>query len=355
MKKRIVTITALVLITGLIAYRLFTNKKEIDAKKAEVPEVNTAVPVNIAQAAVLPLNASLLKSGNAMPFREADVMVSAPGQVIELTLELGMNVRAGQILGKTDTRLKELGLQSAQLTEKKLEQDFKRLDDLYKGNAVTEVNLNDMRYNYENTKIQVEQMKKQINDGLIKASIDGIIVMKNIELGEFANPGAPLATIMDISRLKVWVKVSESEAYELSVGDRVRITTPRMPEKTWEGTVNFLNPKGDNAHNYLVEVIIPNPGNLLKSGTIVYADFTKTSADSVLQIPRNALVESLKNPFVYVVDKNIARRRTITIGREAGDMIEVVSGLKAGDKVVTNGQINLTDSTQVQITENRKK
>jgi len=349
MKKRVILIVVSVVLASMIGYRLYANKKHIDQQKSEVKTPDFKIPVKVWDVKEMELSFNLVKTGNAAPFQEADIMVSAPGQVVQVKFDLGTRVSEGQVIGKTDTKLKELSLQQAELSLKKLEKDLKRIEDLYKGGGATEVNLTDITFNYENTKIQVEQLKQQIADAQIKAPVSGIVVMKNIEPGEYANPGTPLGSVVDVSKLKISVKVSENEVYSLAEGQSVKVMSPVFKGESREGKIHFISPKGDQLHNYYVEIHFPNPSGVLKAGSIVYIDFSKESVEKALQIPRTSIVESVKNPTVYVLENGVAKLRNITVGRESGDYVEVKSGLKAGDKVVVSGQINLSDNTPVEI------
>lgn len=337
------------LIAGGIVYKLVDNYKKINAKKTEESSKEKfVIPVNVLTIEKQQLNTSLVKTGSLVPFEEADIMVAAPGQITSLKFDLGTKVTEGQIIGKTDTRLKELGLESSELALKKLETDYNRYKELYEGGGVTEVNFKDIEYNYNNTKIQVEQTRKQLADAMIKAPVSGTVVAKNVEVGEYANPGNPLGTVVNISKLKINVKVSEADVYSLTVGMGVKVTSSLFPGEVWKGSVRFVSPKGDAAHNYTVEIVIDNPGSKLKAGTFVYVDFSRETNESIIQIPRSALPESVKNPYVYINVNGRAIRRTITPGRELGDNVEVLDGLAPGEQVIINGQINLRDSTEIQ-------
>jgi len=337
------------LVAGGIVYKLADNYKKINAKKTEESsKENFVIPVNVMTVEPKELNTTLVKTGNLIPFEEADIMAAAPGQITSLKFDLGTKVTEGQIIGKTDTRLKELGLESSELALKKLETDYNRYKELYEGGGVTEVNFKDIEYNYNNTKIQVEQTRKQLADAMIKAPVSGTVVAKNVEVGEYANPGNPLGTVVNISKLKINVKVSEGDVYSLTVGMAVKVTSSLFPGEVWKGIVRFVSPKGDAAHNYTVEVVIDNPNAKLKAGTFVYVDFSRETNESIIQIPRSALPESVKNPYVYLNVNGRAIRRTITPGRELGDYVEVLGGLKTGEQVIVNGQINLRDSTAIQ-------
>jgi len=349
MKKSTIIIIVVVLLAAAgITYKLVMNYKKIDEKKNQsTSQVDFAIPVNVISVESKPISGNLIKTGNLSPYNESAIMVAAPGQVTSLKFDLGSKVSAGQIIGQTDVKLKELSLRSAELALAKLEVDYKRYKELYEGGGVTEVNFKDVEYNYNNTKLQVEQGKKQVADAYIKAPVSGEVVAKNIEVGEYANPGSPLGTVVDISKLKINVKVSESDIYALTEGMDVNVTATQFPGENWKGKVRFVSPSGDAAHNYTVEVVIDNPKNKLKAGTYVYVDFSRQSSESVIQIPRSALPESVKNPYVYLNVNGKAIKKVIVPGREVGDFVEVLDGLKVGDQVIVNGQINLRDSTTI--------
>jgi multidrug efflux system membrane fusion protein len=248
-----------------------------------------------------------------------------------------------------DNRLKDLSLEATQLSIDRLKKDVTRYNTLLAGNATTEIQVNDTKYNYENAVNQAEQIKKQIADAAVKAPISGRIVQKDIEPGEYVTVGKVLGRVLDVARLKVEVPVNESDVYRLREGQTVKVSADVFPGRTFNGRITYIAPQGTEEHNYPVEITIDN-ANGLKADTFVNVDFSQKSAQKALQIPRSALVESIKNPYVFVIDGNVARRRTLTVGRDFGDTIEVLSGLSAGDQVVTTGQLNLSDGKPVQIT-----
>ncbi len=345
----IIVIIALVAIVGLIGFQLSSNKKKIDEKNQIPTNTNVQIPVTVATVAEGEVSQQLIKTGNLIPYREAEIMATAAGKVMKVNFELGSAVRQGAVMVQVDNQLKELSLEATQLNVEKLKKDVNRYNTLYAGNATTELQVNDTKYNYDNAVNQAEQIKKQISDATVKAPISGRIVKKNIEPGEYVNVGASLGTVLDISRLKVQVLVNESDVYTLKEGNSVKLTTSVFPDRVFNGRISYIAPQGDEQHNYPVEITIQN-GNTLKAGTFVNVDFSQKSNQRALQIPRSALVESVKNPYVYVVEGQVVKQRKIQVGRELGDTIEVLSGLNAGEKVVTTGQINLSEGSAVQVT-----
>jgi membrane fusion protein, multidrug efflux system len=348
-KTTLIVITAAVAIVALIGFRLASNKTKIDAQNKPVVNTNVAMPVTVNRVEESLVSQQLVKTGNLIPYREATITATTAGKVTRVNFDLGTSVRQGQTLIELDNQLKELSLQATQLNIEKLKKDVTRYNTLLAGNATTEIQVNDTKYNYENAVNQQEQIKKQIQDASVKAPISGQIVQKAIEPGVYITIGTTLGKVLDVARLKVDVLVNEQDVYQLRKGQSVNVSADVFPGRTFPGQISYIAPQGTDEHNYPVEITINRAGSL-KAGTFVNVDFSQKSNQKALQIPRIALVESIKNPFVYVVTNNVAHQRKISVGRDFGDTIEVLGGLSAGDIVVTTGQLNLSEGKSVQIT-----
>ncbi|WP_020596034.1 efflux RND transporter periplasmic adaptor subunit [Spirosoma panaciterrae] len=348
-KTTLIIITSALAIVALIGFRLASNKKKIDAQNKPVVNTNVAIPVTVNRVEEGTVSQQLIKTGNLIPFREATITATTAGKVTRVNFDLGTQVRQGQTLVELDNRLKELSLQATQLNIDKLKKDVNRYNTLLAGNATTEIQVNETKYNYENAVNQAEQIQKQIQDANVKAPISGQIVQKAIEPGVYITVGSTLGKVLDVARLKVDVLVNESDVYQLHKGQAVKVTADVFPGKVFNGQISYIAPQGTDEHNYPVEITISN-ANGLKAGTFVNVDFSQKSNQKALQIPRIALVESIKNPYVYVVENNVVHQRKLTVGRDFGDTIEVLSGLSVGDVVVTTGQLNLGEGKPVQIT-----
>lgn len=349
MKKRVWIIVFVVAIIGLIAWRLAANKAKLDEKKTVPTQTAAAIPVNIALATVASGSDQLIRTGTLVPSREADITSATSGNLTSIRFDLGSYVSQGATIAMVDNRSLQLQLDAAQLQANKLSADLKRYQALLAGEATTEVNVADIRYNLATAQNRISQIRKQMADNAIKAPISGQVVQKSSEPGEYVNPGVALGKIVDISTLRADVQVGEADAYKLRTGQNVRVTTDVYPGRTFNGAVSFISQQADAAHNYQVQVRLSNPGGALKAGTFVNVDFIQNSEKPGLQIPRTAVIENIEAPYVYVIQNNKAIRRNITLGRDFGSNVEIVNGLVAGDQVVVNGQINLKDGTQVKV------
>jgi RND family efflux transporter MFP subunit len=278
--------------------------------------------------------------------------MNAAGKLQTLNLELGSSITKGQLLGSVDNSIKYINLESAELLMAKYEKDFNRIKELYEGKAATEVDFNNAKYNYENSKTQVALIKQQIADGSVIAPISGVVTEKNVEAGEFVNVGSTIATVVDISKLQSFVQVSEKNVYSIKKGMNVTITTDIFPDKKFKGTVKFISPNGDESHNYLVGITVDNYNTSLKGGTFIRVEFDIKGENKALQIPKIALVEGLKNPYVYVVNGKKVLNKKLVLGRDLGENIEVLDGLSEGEEVVTSGQINLSETSMIEVVKN---
>jgi RND family efflux transporter MFP subunit len=278
--------------------------------------------------------------------------MNAAGKLQTLNLELGSSITKGQLLGSVDNSIKYINLESAELLMAKYEKDFNRIKELYDGKAATEVDFNNAKYNYENSKNQVALIKQQIADGSVIAPISGVVTEKNVEAGEFVNVGSTIATVVDISKLQSFVQVSEKNVYSIKKGMNVTITTDIFPDKKFKGTVKFISPNGDESHNYLVGITVDNYNTSLKGGTFIRVEFDIKGENKALQIPKIALVEGLKNPYVYVVNGKKVLNKKLVLGRDLGENIEVLDGLLEGEEVVTSGQINLSETSMIEVVKN---
>ncbi|WP_028982515.1 efflux RND transporter periplasmic adaptor subunit [Sporocytophaga myxococcoides] len=350
MKKKIIVISSVLVIVLFIGFKLASNKKKLDEKNKPAVNTNVAIPVSTALVAVAPVSGEMTKVGTAAAFQEADVMALSSGKISNLNIELGSYVKKGQVIAILDTRTLQLNLEASELDLNKVKKDYDKYNELLQGNAATETQVTDLQFKYQTSANKVEQIKKQIADAHITAPVSGKITKKNFEEGEYASPGAAIASIVDITRLKVKVMVSEKEVYTLKENQTVKVTADVFPDQVFNGKISYISPAGDEAHNYPVEVIINNSSsNSLKAGTYVKVEFGTKSSGTALQITRDALIESIKNPSVYVVEGDIVKKRNIKVGREFGSTVEVLDGLKEGETVVTNGQINLNDQSKIQI------
>jgi len=349
MKKKIILILILLTI-GFIAYKLISNKKEIGRKSQPADTENLHIPVTVAPVKEEILENVLKKTGMLAPFQQAKVLSASTGNVKRLLFSAGDKVSKGQILALIDTRLLQIDLQKSQSNVSKLKADLQTYTELLQGNAATQEKVNEIRQSYNDAASSSQQLRQQIADASIKAPTSGFIGSKNVEEGMFVSTGVEIASIVNLSSLKVVVYLTESEVYKIKIGQQIMLSTDVYPDKSFFGKVTFISPQANDTYNYKVEIAAVNDQNSpLRSGTFVTADFSTKTKQKMLTLPRGALLASTQNASVYVAKAGKAVLRNIKTGEEFGSAIQVIEGLDKGDQVITSGQINLQNGTLIKI------
>ncbi len=308
----------------------------------------TDVPVSVTTVKRQRLKSSLSLVGTTSPRADVNVVSETQGTTRAVHIKVGSQVAAGTVLVQVDDEIPRSTRSAAEISFQKAQRDFQRAEELYMENSISLSQLDASRLALKAAENQMDIARRQLENTRIKSPISGTVNARYVEPGTMVQPGMAVVNIVDVSSLKVRVNVAEQEAFRLKPGEKVEITTDVYPGTAFEGTIDNIASKADEAHTYPVEVAIPNTReHPLKAGMFGRISFSSIAASEVLTIPREALVGSIKDPRVFVLEGNVARLRSIVVETAAGGSLGVREGLIEGERVVVNGQNNLRDSTSV--------
>jgi multidrug efflux pump subunit AcrA (membrane-fusion protein) len=196
------------------------------------------------------------------------------------------------------------------------------------------------------------QEQIRLQNTQILAPFSGEISRKYVDAGALVSPSTPLMTLVHTATLKVVAHVLEKDIPLIKPGMMVKIHTEAYPDITFEGKVTQINSALELSTRTLqVEIYIPNTDSSLKPGMFSKIDMTLLEKPQALFIPREAVLQEEGKPFVFVVEGVQALRKPVVLGYEQEDLIEVLDGLKEGDRVVVRGQESLKDRSAVQVVE----
>jgi RND family efflux transporter MFP subunit len=349
--KKILTVVIAIIVIGVIIGILLMNKSRREEKLKKV-EIQTTVPVFTAKVTEDKVIDTLSLVGTTAPFNEVVVSAETAGRVTGLYFDVGSNVGKGKMLIKLDDEVKRATLENAEANFEKAKKDYERFELLLETKSITEVQYEAAKLTYKQAESALKIAVRQLRDSKIICPLSGIVISKNVEIGTYLNTGNPVATIVNIDRLKVKVYVPELEAFKLKEGDEVELTTEVYPGTVFNGKITTINAKADDAHSYLVEITVNNnKSHPLRAGLFARVFFKTLESLTATVIPRSALIGSIKDAKVFVIENNVARLRNIIVGSEYGNKMEVVEGLSVGETIVVNGQVNLRDSVAVTITQ----
>jgi len=312
--------------------------------------MTTDVPVSVMTVKKEKLESSLLLVGNINASADVNVIAETQGTVTTVFVKVGTPVQTGTILVQIDDEIPRSTKEAAEINFQKAQRDYQRSEELYQENSISVSQLDASRLAMKAAENQLDIARRQLDNTRIKSPIAGTVNARFVDKGTMVQPGMPVANIVDISVLKVRVNVSEREAFQLKPGDRVDISTDVYPGTTFEGTLDNIASKADEAHTYPVEITVRNSAkHPLKAGMFARIAFKSIAPSAALTIPRVALIGSIRDARVFAVRNNLASLCTVVIGRQSADRLEVASGLAEGDTVVVSGQNNLVDRARIQI------
>ncbi len=344
-----------VLAIGGIAFWIFStlkhNKAIIEENAAEKEEVLTEVPVKVATVEKLVVDNTLSLTGNFEARKELDIIAEAQGRITRLAVVEGQHISKGQIIAKIDDTGLQSQLATANASLQKAQKDVERYERLVKAGAVSQLQFEDIKLSMENAKTNVTALEQQLKYTTVKSPMTGIIKEINVEEGSFATPGAPLATVVDVSLLKMVVKVPETEIIKIKKGQKVAIQTEVYPDHTFTGKVSLISVQADAGRKYEVEIELPNEASFpLKAGMYGTVNIApEAQKEFALFVPRKSIEGSVKNPQVYLVEGDYVRLKPVQVGAIADDKVIILEGLQEGDQIVVTGQINLEDGKRIKV------
>ncbi|MBI3123873.1 MAG: efflux RND transporter periplasmic adaptor subunit [Ignavibacteriales bacterium] len=344
-------IVSVVLVMAVIVTILAINKKKLSSKTSG--GIEDAYYVSVETVVKKNLSSSLSITGTVNANNDVNVLSETSGRVVAVFAKVGDYKQAGSVLVQVDDELKKAALMSAEASYEKAKKDYERFKVLFEQKSISDTQLDQAKVGAAMAEAQYIVAKRQMEDTKVKTPISGYVTMRNVDIGTMLQ-GAPqptlVANLVDISRLKVKLNVSETDAFILKTGDAVKVTTDVYPGATFAGRIESVSNKSDEAHTYAVEISVSNQSaHPLKAGMFARVEFTSLRDRDAIVIPRQALVGSVRNPQVFVVENSVAKLRNISIGTQAGTSVQVIGGLNEGEQIVVNGQNNIVDNTKVEI------
>ena len=322
-------------------------------KDAVYAEPKAEAPVSVSAFVVEPRTIeSVVTAAGALTSRNTSVLSSkVMGKVTYLGVQEGDHVSAGKLLIRIESG--EIAAQTfqAQAAYNNAKLQYDRIKGLYDAKASTQVEMDQATLGLESAKAGLNAAKSMESYTTITAPITGQIMEKRINLGEMAMPGQPLLKIEDNLNLRLEVTVREQDILHIRSGATVNVQIDAMPGKPIHGKVAMVVPASDvRTHSFVVKVDVPAARGLI---TGMYGKaFFPTGKREAIMVPRSAVVEMWGISGVYVVSaKGNAVFQMIQSGEAIGNDLEVVSGLKKGDRVIADKHLGRIEGRKVVLAE----
>jgi membrane fusion protein, multidrug efflux system len=290
-------------------------------------------------------------SGVVEPIRSVAVNSQLAGALLSVNVEEGDRVRRVSVVARLDDRGLRAQLDAADANFQVAEAAFQRAEQLRDRRVITLPEYERERTAYAAAVSQRDQLRTRIGFATVTAPIAGVVTQKLVERGDIVGNQARLLTIADVSEMVVRVGVSELDVVALNVGESVRVGLDAYPGQELTGRIRRVFPSADPATRLVpVEVALSGPATTIaRPGFLARVTFGVGAREGVLLVPVGAVLPTTAGPAVFVISDGRAVRRIVETGATSMGRVEIISGLEAGDPVVTVGNNMLRDGSAVRI------
>jgi membrane fusion protein (multidrug efflux system) len=288
--------------------------------------------------------------GIVKPYATAKISSEEGGLILSINKDKGSRVSQGEVVAhiKKDVETATLEQNEAQYELAKV--NFEKQQELWKANATTELQYLTAKWQMEAAKRGLEVLKTHISKSLVRSPISGVVDEKYMNKGEMSAPGAPILNVVDVSRVKITAGVPEKYVNEVKKGQQVKITVDVLPGVEFSGKISYLSPSlASGSRTFDIEIVINNKDRLLKPEMNANVEITKYERDDAIVVPQDLIVDLGDDRYVFVLEGDIAKKKSLEIDGRNGNMVLVTNGLKAGDKLIYEGFQSLVDGDKVQV------
>ena len=385
-----------------ICLALLAGCRSTEAKLApQTEKASKPIAVSVVAAEERRLPSTLDVTGNLMPDAQTDIASEREQRVVEILVERGQYVSAGQVVARLDAedaqnQLHEAEASEAQIRERlglvtgqlfdplqtpevqqaravmeRAEADYKRFTQLVEEGAVSraehdlrradylattaqyQTTINQMRQLYQSLlaqKVRVAVGRKAVEDTIIRAPYNGLISERAVSVGRYMKKGDRIATIIRVDPLRIELTIPEVAVAAVRRGQKVSFTVQSYPDRQFEGTIAYIGPAvRADSRAMVVEAIVPNGKGELQPGLFATAHLELPSVHPSVLVPA-AAVRNDRGVFrLFVAKGDRAEVRIAHVGREADGRLEILRGLAAGERVVSPQVASLADGAAITV------
>ncbi len=345
---------AVLLFGSVIGFNLFKQQK-IAEYMANRPEPEFPVTVTDVQAVDwVPVIEAI---GFIEPNQGVTLASKASGVIDKILFESGVQVKEDQLLVVLDSAVEKANLKSAQARLPAAKAKYERYQGLYKKGSVSKEAYDDAEASYLSLQADIESLKATIDRREISAPFAGVVGIRQVYLGQYLQAGNDIVRLEDTSVMRLRFTVPQTDISRIRLEQQVNIFVDAYPEKAFQGSITAIEP-AVNVQSGMIQVQadIPNSDGMLRSGMFARANIVLPKLTEQVTLPQTAITYTLYGDNVYIVAEQEGdlrvQQQIVKVGERANDVAHILSGVKPGDRVVTTGQVRLSNGAKVRIVEN---
>ena len=295
--------------------------------------------------------------GTAAAVQGVTVGADLPGIVARIAFESGQAVNQGDVLVELDTKQEDAQLAQVEAQRELARLNYERLDGLVSEGAISRAEYDHAAAANKQTQAGVREINATIERKTIRAPFSGMLGIRQVNLGQYLSSGDPVVTVESLDPIYVNFSLPQENLGQLRMGQDVRVTLENIAGGEFTGRVTAINPAVDEAtRNIRIQATLANPRGVLRAGMFVQTELMMGAGRPVVALPASAINHAPYGDSLFVVtdlkDPNGktyrgVRQQFVKIHGERGDQVAVISGVQAGDEVVTSGAFKLRNGAAV--------
>ncbi len=295
--------------------------------------------------------------GTVSAVQGVTVAADLPGLVSRIEFQSGAQVRAGQVLVRLDTRQEAAQLTAANAQRNLSNVNFERMRGLRDEGVVSQADYDRAVAEHKQAEARTGETQATIGRKTIRAPFSGVLGIRQVNLGQYLNPGDAIVSLQSLDPIYVNFSVPQQQVATLQVGREVGVTAEGTTSMRAKGKITAINSVVDEAtRNIEVQATLENPEGKLRPGMFVQAQVVLGDASPIVALPASAISYAPYGDSVFVVADlkgqdgkayRGVRQQFVKLGGARGDQVAVLSGVKPGEEVVTSGVFKLRSGAAV--------
>lgn len=332
------------------------------AEAAPTPaDLSPPIAVTTTDVALRDVPKVLTVTGTLLANRNSDVAADVAGRVLQTSAERGDFVAKGAVLARLDARSAALSrteaaaqVESARVQRETSKLECERAERLFSANAISRSELDRTRASCESSdhseraaRARQSMAEKGLTDATIRAPFAGMVVERDVSIGEYVTPGRRVATLVELDPLRLELTVPERASAAVQVDGPVEFRVKAFPGERFSAKIRYIGPVLRRAtRDLVVEAIVENSKHRLRPGTFCEAEL-RVGDERLPVIPRTALVGQEPSLRAFVVNRGVVEERVVLAGAHAGGGVAILKGLNAGERIVTQPSAEVKDGVHV--------
>ncbi|MCQ2749106.1 MAG: efflux RND transporter periplasmic adaptor subunit [Clostridia bacterium] len=372
---------------------IFAIQKISSLINKAVSQSQSGLAVSVEEIALDEIDNSLVYSAKVEAESVIPVILKASGEVKEVYVKIGDEVKEGQVLFTIDqedlyknvralnasynsaiaaSNAAKANYENSKVNVETIEANYKAACELYEMGAISEVEYKQAVASYEygasgatnsayaqwqqaqaaveQARIGLENAREVLNDARVKSPIDGVVSNLTVKEKTMLQAGVAPCTVVNADELEINVSVSESVISLIKPGDEVEVSLNAFPGEKFKGIIDAVS-SASTTGVYPVVIKLENDEDKIKSGMFGRVTFSTNKKDKTIVIPKDALIVVGEEKYVFIYDNKKAVRVDVETGIDNGKDVEIISGLEVGDKLIVKGQDYVEDGDKVRLVE----